>query len=229
MIEIREITKAFNSDNKPAVYNVSLNISSGDFVFLVGPSGAGKTTLIKIIFRELTQSSGQLLFLGRNTAKYRARDLLKHRRQMGMVFQDFRLLKSKTVYENVAFALEVIGSPPGEIRERVSSSLAQVGLTGKEGSFPGELSGGEQQRVGIARAIVKDPLVVLADEPTGNLDRDTSWQLMELFEKINKNGTTVIIATHAWDMVDRMKKRVIALENGSVIRDELQGGYGYES
>ncbi len=225
MIEISQLTKSYNTSSCPAVSNVSLQICTGEFVFMVGPSGAGKSTLIKLIFREEVQNSGKILFLGRDTLTYKPRELLQHRRQMGMVFQDFRLLKTKTVFENVAFALEVVGRPQKEIRETVAAALSKVGLTGKEGSFPGELSGGEQQRVGIARAIVKNPLVILADEPTGNLDRETSWQLMELFEKINRSGTTVIIATHAWDLVDTMKKRVLALEKGRLTRDEQQGSY----
>ena len=228
VIEIIEVSKQYQNAPDAAVRDLSLGIQQGEFVFLVGPSGAGKTTLIKLIFREQLPSSGRILFLGSDTKNYKPRDLLRHRRRMGMVFQDFRLLKEKTVFENVAFALEVLGRPPREIQERVPVVLEQVGLKGKEKSFPRELSGGEQQRVGIARAIVKEPLMILADEPTGNVDRDTSWQIMELFEKINAGGTTVVIATHAWDLVDRMRKRVVALEKGLLIRDERQGGYSRE-
>ncbi len=228
LIELKRVSKSYNNCAQPAVANLSLQVSRGEFVFLVGPSGAGKSTLIKLVFREQTPSSGQITFEGRDLSTLRPKELLRHRRRIGMVFQDYRLLKQKTVYENVAFALEVIGRPAKEIRRKVPAALAEVGLTGKEKAFPAELSGGEQQRVGIARAIVKDPLIILADEPTGNLDRNNALQLMELFETINRSGTTVIIATHAWDLVDRMKKRVVAMENGHLIRDEQRGSYANE-
>ena len=228
LIELNNVTKQYPDCTVPALDNVSLGIERGEFVFLVGPSGAGKSTLIKLIFREQLPSGGKMLFDGRNIAALKQNQLLEHRRQIGMVFQDFRLLKQKTVFENVAFALEVLGRSPKEIREKVPAALDKVGLSGKAQSFPDKLSGGEQQRVGIARAIVKDPLVIMADEPTGNLDRDNSRQLMDLFETINQNGTTVIIATHEWEIVDRMQKRVIALECGRMIRDEQQGGYSHE-
>jgi cell division transport system ATP-binding protein len=184
--------------------------------------------LIKLIFCEQKPSSGSVYFWGKNTSVLKEGELLKHRRRMGMVFQDFRLLKQKAVFENVAFALEVVGTSPKVIREKVPAALKKVGLAGKEKSFPMELSGGEQQRVGIARAIVKDPLIILADEPTGNLDRENSRQLMELFAQINEGGTTVIVATHAWDLVDQMQKRVVALEAGQLIRDEQRGCYSDE-
>ncbi|MBT9140796.1 MAG: Cell division ATP-binding protein FtsE [Dehalococcoidia bacterium] len=228
MIELKRVSKSYNSCTQPAVADLSLQVNRGEFVFLVGPSGAGKSTLIKLVFREQTPSSGQITFEGRDLSSLKQKELLRHRRRIGMVFQDYRLLKQKTVYENVAFALEVIGRPAKEIRRKVPAALAEVGLTGKEKAFPAELSGGEQQRVGIARAIVKDPLLILADEPTGNLDRNNAMQLMELFQTINRSGTTVIIATHAWDLVDRMKKRVVAMENGCLIRDEQRGSYGNE-
>lgn len=227
MIEFKKVTKIYNG-NIPAVSDISLQINKGEFVFLVGPSGAGKSTIIKLLFKEILPTSGQVLFMNRNLSTLRDSELLRYRRRIGMVFQDFRLLKQKTVYENVAFALEILGQPPKKIREKASHALDLVGLKGKYDSFPSELSGGEAQRVGIARAIVKDPLMILADEPTGNVDRDNSRQLMEIFERINESGTTVIIATHAWDLVDRMQKRVIALERGRVIRDELRGGYSTE-
>ena len=229
MIELKKVTKGYNGSSEPAVADVSLQIGRGEFVFLVGPSGAGKSTLLKLIFCEQLPSSGNVYFLGRDIARFKAGELLKHRRRIGMVFQDFRLLKQKTVFENVAFALEVIGRSAREIRLKVPAVLEDVGLAGKGSAFPAELSGGEQQRVGIARAVVKDPLLILADEPTGNVDRDNSRQLMELFETISLSGTTVIIATHAWDMVDRMRKRVLALEKGRLVRDEQRGGYSYES
>ncbi|MCW3490993.1 cell division ATP-binding protein FtsE [Dethiobacter alkaliphilus] len=228
MIEIKEVSKHYNGSHAPALAGFSLQVEQGDFLFLVGPSGAGKSTLIKLIFREQTPSAGEVLFDGKSIADFKQNELLNHRRRIGMVFQDYRLLKQKTVYENVAFALEVIGSSPKEIRQKVPAAIEKVGLKGKENSFPTELSGGEQQRVGIARAIVKEPLMILADEPTGNLDRENARQLMSLFEDINREGTTVIIATHAWDMVDQMQKRVIALENGRLVRDEQRGSYGRE-
>lgn len=228
MIEIRDVKKVYNGSGTPALAGVSLNIVSGDFVFLVGPSGAGKSTLIKLIFREIEPTSGKVYFNGRDVIKLRENELLKVRRKIGMVFQDFRLLRQKTVFENVAFALEVLGESPRSVRARVPLALEQVGLADKGKSFPSQLSGGEQQRVGIARAIVKDPLVILADEPTGNVDRENSRQLMKLFDSINRSGTTVIVATHAWDVVNSMKKRVITLEHGLIVRDEEQGAYSNE-
>ncbi len=228
LIEIEGLTKYYETGGEPAVAGVTTQIDRGEFVFLVGPSGAGKSTLIKLIFREELPSSGTIKFLGQDIGKYKPKDILKHRRQIGLVFQDFRLLKEKTVFENVAFALEIVGSPLKEINAKVSRALARVGLEGKEKVFPAQLSGGEQQRVGIARAIVKEPQVIIADEPTGNVDRDTSDRLMKVFEEINAGGTTIIIATHAWDVVDRMQKRVIALEKGILVRDEEQGSYSYE-
>lgn len=227
LIEIVSVSKIYKPGGLPAVSGVNLHVDRGEFIFLVGPSGAGKTTLIKLISREEIPTSGRIVFLNNNTTGYKPQELLRHRRRMGLVFQDFRLLKSKTIYENVALALEVTGRPLQEIKQRVPAALARVGLAGKEEAFPNELSGGEQQRAGIARAIVREPLVILADEPTGNVDRETARGLMELFEDINRGGTTVIIATHAWDLVDRLKKRVITLEKGRITRDELQGSYDH--
>jgi cell division transport system ATP-binding protein len=224
---MKKITKIYNG-SAPALADISIEIERGEFIFLVGPSGAGKSTLIKLIFREFVPTSGQISFMGRNMADYNADELLTHRRRIGMVFQDFRLLKQKTVFENVAFALEVLGQSPAKIREKVPLALEKVGLAGKDKAFPAELSGGEQQRVGIARAIVKEPLIILADEPTGNVDRENSLQLAELFQAICHGGTTVVIATHAWDIVDRLQKRVIALENGRLVRDEQRGSYSHE-
>jgi cell division transport system ATP-binding protein len=228
LIELSDVSKQYPGAAVPALNHVTLRIGRGEFVFLVGPSGAGKSTLIKLIFREQIPTTGRMLVDERDITALHQNDLLEHRRKIGMVFQDFRLLKQKTVHENVAFALEVLGRSPREIREKVPQALGKVGLADKAGSFPHELSGGEQQRVGIARAIVKEPLVILADEPTGNLDRDNSRQLMDLFESINQSGTTVIIATHAWEIVDRMQKRVVALEGGRMIRDEQRGSYSHE-
>lgn len=225
MIQVNRVSKIYPENKTVALNNLTLHIERGDFVFLVGPSGAGKSTLIKLIFRENDPTEGSLYFLNRNIARMRAGELLKHRRQIGMVFQDFRLLKQKTVYENVAFALEVIGKSPKRIREKVPEALDKVNLLSKANAFPSQLSGGEQQRVGIARAIVKDPLLIMADEPTGNLDRDNSVQIMKLFENINTAGTTVIIATHAWELVNLMQKRVVALEEGKLVRDQEWGRY----
>ncbi|MEW6459238.1 MAG: cell division ATP-binding protein FtsE [Bacillota bacterium] len=226
MIHLFNVSKVY-PNGTVAVSDINLKINKGEFVFLVGPSGAGKSTLTRLIFREQLPTSGQIYFRERNVLRLGQRELLALRRQIGMVFQDFRLLPRKTVFENVAFALEVLGRSRRVIREQVPRALAEVGLSGKEGAFPAELSGGEQQRVGVARAIVKKPLLILADEPTGNLDPDTSWELMELFERINRDGTTVVIATHAWDIVNRMRKRVVALENGRLVRDEEQGSYSH--
>ncbi|MEW6540881.1 MAG: cell division ATP-binding protein FtsE [Bacillota bacterium] len=226
MIHLFNVSKVY-PNGTAAVSDINLKINRGEFVFLVGPSGAGKSTLTRLIFREQLPTSGQIFFRERNVLRLGQRELLTLRRQIGVVFQDFRLLPRKTVFENVAFALEVIGRSRRVIREQVPHALAEVGLSGKEDAFPAELSGGEQQRVGVARAIVKKPQVILADEPTGNLDPDTSWELMELLERVNRDGTTVVIATHAWDIVNRMRKRVVALDNGRLIRDEAQGSYGH--
>ena len=227
LIEIRNVSKLYNGSNALALEEMSLTVDSGEFLFLVGHSGAGKSTLIKLLFREQLPTKGEIYFEGRNIAKYKQDELLEHRRKIGMVFQDYKLIKQKTVFENVAFALEVLGRSPREIKRRVSEALEKVGLSHKADKFPRELSGGEQQRVGIARAIVKEPVLIIADEPTGNLDRDNALQLMQLFEKINQEGTTIVIATHAWDLVDRMQKRVVALSGGKLTRDE-QGGYSNE-
>ncbi len=212
---------------EPALEEMSIELNPGEFLFLVGPSGAGKSTVIKLLFRELLPTKGQIYFEDKDIAAYKKDEILQHRRRIGMVFQDYKLIKQKTVFENVAFALEVLGHSPKEIQKKVPEALQKVGLSHKEKAFPRELSGGELQRVGIARAIVKNPDLILADEPTGNLDRDNALQLMELFEKINREGTTVVIATHAWDLVDRMQKRVVALAGGKLERDE-KGGYDHE-
>ena len=229
MIEFRDVTKIYDNSKIPALQNVSFQIERGEFVFLVGPSGAGKSTMLRLLFREYVPTSGQVGFLGRDTSKFTPRELLRYRRRIGMVFQDFRLLKQKTVYENVAFAMEVVGRPRQEIRLAVPSALDEVGLGDKGNKFPGELSGGEQQRVGIARAIVRKPMLLIADEPTGNVDPENAWQLMELFSQISRTGTTVLIATHASEIVDRMRQRVIALEKGGLVRDAKRGAYNYES
>ena len=227
VIELNKVSMLYPGTKDPALEEMSLKLNSGEFLFLVGPSGAGKSTLINLLFREKLPTTGGIYFDNKDISAYKKEEILQHRRRIGMVFQDYKLIKQKTVFENVAFALEVLGYSPKEIRIKVPEALKKVGLSHKEKAFPKELSGGEQQRVGIARAIVKDPDLILADEPTGNLDRDNGLQLMELFEKINQEGTTVVIATHAWDLVDRMQKRVVALAGGKLERDE-KGGYDHE-
>ncbi|MDK2887304.1 MAG: cell division transport system ATP-binding protein [Thermoanaerobacter sp.] len=224
MIRFYGVTKVYPNGVK-ALDNINLHIRKGEFLFLVGPSGAGKSTLTRLIFREELPTRGQVLFNGRNVARMRSREVPYLRRRIGMVFQDFRLLPQKTVFENVAFALEVTGASSRDIKRRVPEVLKLVGLEDKAGMLPAHLSGGEQQRVGIARAIVNNPVLLIADEPTGNLDPETSWGLMELFQQINKAGTTIIMITHAREIVDAMKKRVVALESGRIVRDEEGGGY----
>lgn len=228
MLNLYNVTKVYPNEVK-ALDDVSLTIKKGEFVFLVGPSGAGKTTLTRIIFREELPTRGQVLFNGKNILRLRGREVALYRRKIGMVFQDFRLLPQKTVFENVAFALQVSGAGRQEISRRVPEALARVGLAGKENMLPAQLSGGEQQRVSIARAIVREPVLLIADEPTGNLDPDTAWELMELFQQINQQGTTIIMSTHAREIVDAMQKRVIALSAGRVVRDQESGGYRHES
>jgi cell division transport system ATP-binding protein len=227
MIEINKVSMLYQGGKIHALEEMSLQLKAGEFLFLVGPSGAGKSTLIKLLFREQLPTKGEIYFEGKDILAYKKEDILAHRRSIGMVFQDYKLIKQKTVFENVAFALEILGFSPKEIQEKVPKALEKVGLGHKENAFPKELSGGEQQRVGIARAIVKDPVLILADEPTGNLDRDNALEVMKLFENINEEGTTIIIATHAWDLVDRMQKRVVALSSGKLERDE-RGGYTHE-
>lgn len=228
MIQLYNVTKIYPNGVK-ALTDVTLRIRKGEFVFLVGPSGAGKSTLTKLLYREELPSRGQIIFNGKNIVRMRPREVPYLRRKIGMVFQDFRLLPQKTVYENVAFALEVIGASSREIKKSVPAVLDMVGLSEKAGAFPDHLSGGEQQRVCIARAIVNNPLLIIADEPTGNLDPETSWDLMKLFLDINLRGTTIIMATHAWDIVDAMKKRVVALAGGKIVRDEEEGAYRHEA
>lgn len=227
MIEINKASMLYPGTTDPALEEMSLELNPGEFLFLVGPSGAGKSTVIKLLFREKLPTKGEIYFDSKDIATYNKDEILTHRRRIGMVFQDYKLIKQKTVFENVAFALEVLGYSPKEIQRKVPEALEKVGLSHKAKAFPKELSGGEQQRVGVARAIVKNPDLILADEPTGNLDRENALQLMELLEKINQEGTTVIIATHAWDLVDRMQKRVVALAGGKLERDQ-RGGYDHE-
>lgn len=227
LIHMDGITKIYDNGSV-ALSGVSIDIPKGDFVFVVGPSGAGKSTFIKLLFREEVPTKGQLTVNGRNVNALAPAEVPFLRRSLGIVFQDYRLLPNRTVYENVAFAMQVIEAPRREIQKRVNHVLDLVGLRHKARSFPNELSGGEQQRVAIARAIVNSPVVVIADEPTGNLDPETSWEIMKIFERINKGGTTIVMATHDKTVVDSMKKRVIAIEKGRIVRDQVKGVYGYE-
>jgi cell division transport system ATP-binding protein len=229
LIELENVTKIYPGSRKPAVENISLKIDEGEFVFLVGPSGSGKSTLIKLMLREILPTSGVVRVAGIDVTKLRSWKVPYLRRHIGCVFQDFKLLPNKTAFENVAFALEVLGRPKRLIEDQVMEVLKLVGLEHKADRFPGELSGGEQQRISIARAIVNHPPILLADEPTGNLDPTTSAELMGLFDRINRTGTTVLIATHNKELVDTMRKRVIALEDGKLVRDQIRGVYGYES
>ena len=224
MIQFYNVSKIYDNRVK-ALVDVTLRIRKGEFVFLVGPSGAGKSTFLKLIYREEIPTRGQVMFEGRNVARFKSREVARLRRKIGMVFQDFKLLPKKTVAENVAFALEVIGKSPREIRRLVAAALKRVGLIEKTSFYPCQLSGGEQQRTAIARAIVNNPLLIIADEPTGNLDPYTSDEIMNLLRDINRSGTTVIMSTHAWDIVNKMKKRVIALRAGRVVSDEEGGIY----
>ncbi len=227
MISLLDVSKRYKNGHL-ALDNVSMEIDTGEFVFLCGQSGAGKSTLIRLLFHEETVTSGKLIVNNRNLVRIKRRDLLKHRREMGIVFQDYRLLPKKNVFENVAYAMQVTECKRKDIAERVPEVLELVGLSDKEQSFPSQLSGGEQQRVAIARALVNRPAILVADEPTGNLDPQNSDELMEVLARINDRGTTIVMATHAKDIVNAMKKRVIMLDHGKVIYDEKEGGY-YEA
>ncbi len=226
MIQFFNVSKFYPNGVK-ALVGATLHIEKGEFVFLVGPSGAGKSTLIKLIFREELPTKGQIYVGGRSIIRMKRRDVPHLRRQIGMVFQDFRLLPDRTVFENVAFAMQVVGAGPQEIKRRVPEVLELVGLKERAQMYPRQLSGGEQQRVAIARALVNKPALLIADEPTGNLDMDTSWEIINYFQEINRRGTTVLIATHAREIVDTLRQRVIALDRGRVVRDEHQGVYAH--
>lgn len=227
MLKLCDVTKAFPNGNL-ALKGCQMEVAKGEFVFVVGPSGAGKSTLIKLLLREELPSQGQIWVNGVDITRLRRRDIPFHRRGVGVVFQDFRLLPEKTVYENVAFAMRVVEAPRRDILRQVPAVLHLVGLSHRSRHFPDQLSGGEQQRVSLARAVVNNPPLLLADEPTGNLDPDTSWDIIRMLWEVNRRGTTVLVATHAQEIVDAMKKRVIALENGEIVRDDQVGHYGDE-
>ncbi|NBH81572.1 cell division ATP-binding protein FtsE [bacterium C-53] len=224
MIILEDVSKSY-STGAPALNGISLHIEPGEFVFIVGDSGSGKSTLIKLLLRELTPTSGKIFVNKYDLSKLKRRKIPKFRRNIGVVFQDFRLLKDRNVYENVAFAQRVIEVPPREMRKNVPSMLSMVGLAEKYKARPRELSGGEQQRVALARALVNKPPILLADEPTGNLDPKNSWEIMKLLEEINKSGTTVLVVTHNREIVNAMRKRVITMKKGIIVSDEKKGGY----
>ena len=224
MIEFKNVYKKYATGTE-AVNNANFTIEKGEFAFLVGASGSGKSTLIKLILKEEEPTSGNIIINGKDTTFLKPKRVPYLRRSMGVVFQDFRLLPDKTVYENVAFAMNIVNATPKHIRRQVPMMLSLVGLSGKAKVYPHELSGGEQQRVALARALVNNPSMIIADEPTGNLDPETAWDIMNLLNEINLRGTTVVIATHAKDIVDQMKKRVIEIEKGIIIRDDRKGGY----
>lgn len=227
MIIMSNVSKIYENGTK-ALDNISFFIERGEFVFIVGPSGAGKSTLIKLLMHEETATSGEVIINDVSVNSLKRSDIPYLRREMGVVFQDFRLLPKKTVYENVSFAMEIVGASSREIRRQVPNVLSLVGLSHKAKMYPNQLSGGEQQRVALARALANNPALLIADEPTGNLNPKTAYEIVELLDEINKRGTTVIMATHAKDIVDSMKKRVIAIEDGIIARDEARGVYGYE-
>ena len=226
MITFDRVTKTYATSTRPALDKVSAEIGKGEFVFLIGPSGSGKSTFLRLMVREEKPDSGTLTINGNDVAKLSNRQVPKHRQKIGYVFQDFRLLPKKNVFDNVAFALQVIGKGRAKIEKAVPETLEMVGLEGKANRMPHELSGGEQQRVAIARAFVNRPLILLADEPTGNLDPDTSGEIMLLLDRINRMGTTVVMSTHDNDTVDAMRRRVLELDNGKLVRDDATGVYG---
>lgn len=228
MIQLYNLSKTY-PNGVVALSDVNLHIRKGEFVFLVGSSGSGKSTMMKLVIRQELPSGGQILVAGRNVSRLKAHEVPYLRRRVGFIFQDYKLLPDKTVRENVAFALDVTETSPAEAARRVPAVLELVGLADKADVYPHELSGGQQQRVSTARAIVNNPLVLLADEPTGNLDPETSGGIMELLEEINRRGTTVVMATHNREIVDRMRKRVVAIEHGRIVRDEEKGTYTNEA
>lgn len=224
VIYLDNVSKAY-STGSPALNGITLSIGKGEFVFIVGDSGSGKSTLIKLLLRELTATSGKVYVLGNDLARLRHRQIPKFRRNLGVVFQDFRLLNDRNVYENVAFAQRIVETPGSEIRRNVPAILATVGLAGKYKAKTKQLSGGEQQRVALARALVNNPSILLADEPTGNLDPKNSWEIMKLLEEINESGTTVVVVTHNREIVNAMRKRVVTMKKGVIVSDEEGGVY----
>lgn len=228
MLEMIDVSKIYPGGSV-ALQDINVRIEQGEFVFIVGPSGAGKSTFFKMLFREVLPSSGKVIVNGHDLVKMTDKEIPYFRRQLGIVFQDYRLLPDRTVYDNVAFAMQVIETPYRKIKRRVNDVLDLVGLRKRAHAYPTELSGGEQQRIAIARAIVNDPILLIADEPTGNLDPETSWEIMDIFREVNKSGTTIVMATHDREIVDEMEKRVIAIEHGYIVRDDAKGVYGYES
>ncbi len=225
MITLENVSKSYSNDGIPALNNVNLQIDKGEFVFIVGDSGSGKSTMIKLLLRELTPTSGRIIVNNYDLAKIRRRKIPKFRRNIGVVFQDFRLLKDRNVYENVAFAQRVIEVPTRQIKKNVPAMLSLVGLAGKYKAKTKQLSGGEQQRVALARALVNNPPILLADEPTGNLDPKNSWEIMKLLEEINRRGTTVVVVTHNREIVNAMRKRVVTVKKGVIVSDEEKGEY----
>lgn len=227
MLRMENVSKVYPGGSV-ALQDVDIHIKPGEFVFVVGPSGAGKSTFIKMLFREVLPTTGSIFVNGVDILSLTPKEIPYMRRQLGIIFQDYRLLPDRTVYENVAFAMQVIETPHRKIKRRVLNVLDLVGLRHRANAYPNELSGGEQQRIAIARAIVNDPILVIADEPTGNLDPETSWDIMDIFKEINASGTTIVMATHDKEIVDAMGKRVVAIEHGNIVRDEASGVYGYE-
>ena len=228
MIKLEHVSKSYSA-GIPALNDVNLEIEDGEFVFIVGDSGSGKSTMIKLLLKELEPSEGTITINGKNLSRIRRRQIPKFRRNIGVVFQDFRLLKDRNVYENIAFAQKVIGESTRNIKKKVPSFLSMVGLAAKYRSYPKELSGGEQQRVAIARALINEPSILLADEPTGNLDNNNAWEIMKLLEEVNDRGTTVIVVTHNMEIVKVMKKRVITVQKGVIVSDSKAGGEAYEN
>ena len=228
MIEFKDVTKEY-SKGIAALNGVNLKIEKGEFAFIVGDSGSGKSTLIRLLLKELDPTSDSIIVNGQNLNRLKHRKIPQYRRHLGVVFQDFRLLKDRNIYENIAFALRVTETSPRIIKQKVPAALSLVGLAQKYKAFPKELSGGEQQRVAIARAIVNEPAILLADEPTGNLDPTNSWEIMKLLEEANERGTTVLVVTHNQEIVNEMKKRVITMKKGVIVSDEQKGGYNNEN
>ena len=227
MIKFTNVEKVYSDRNK-SLDNINLGISQGEFIFLVGHSGAGKSTLIKLLLKELEPTSGHIFINGKNLGRAKRRELPMIRRDMGVVFQDFRLLEDRNIYDNIAFAQKVVEAPNRRIRSEVLSMLSMVGLLEKYKNYPSQLSGGEQQRAAIARALINKPEILLADEPTGYLDNANSWEIMKLLDEANQRGTTVVVVTHNMDLVQAMKKRVITIDHGEIVADEKWGDFGYE-